>query len=545
MSFGQALNTCLKGVIDRMGVLTTAATRTGRESSVITSSSRPRDSPQKRNARALAATQTTEPSNQAKYEPRVTIDNINPAIVRMEYVVRGEVLIRAGAIEKELRQGIKKPFKEVIRASIGDCHAMGQQPITFLRQVLGLITYPPLFNDPTIPEDAKERARTILSDCVGNSVGSYTDSNGIEIIRKHVAQYIQNRDGGVPSDPNNIILSAGATGAIKALMSLFRCTIDGKLPGVMIPIPQYPMYSATIAELEMAQVCYHLDEERGWGLDIPGLEQSASEAKGTCVPRILVVINPGNPTGQVLSRENIESIIRFAYKENLVIFADEVYQYNVYEEGSEFHSFKKVMMEMGAPYNRMELCSFMSCSKGYLGECGIRGGYVEVVNMCPEVKTMLLKSISATVCPSTIGQACMDVMVNPPRPGEPSYELFIREKHAVLASLKERAKMVADTFNSFEGFSCNPVQGAMYAFPRIHLPEKAIQAARKAGQEPDVFYVYQLLEKTGICIVPGSGFGQKSGTYHIRSTILPQPEKLREMLDVLRLFHENFLREYQ
>nr|XP_029713919.1 alanine aminotransferase 1 [Aedes albopictus] len=542
MSFGQALNTCLKGV------LTAVATKTNREPmmaaaavAAAATASKPEVSRTVQTTWPIVAPKTRE----VIYEPRVTLDNINPAIVKMDYVVRGEVLMRAAALEKELAQGVIKPFKEVIRASIGDCHAMGQQPITFLRQVLGLITYQPLFNDPTIPEDAKERARTILADCIGNSVGSYTDSSGIEIIRRHIAQYIQKRDGGIPSDPSNIIMSAGATGAIKSLMSLFRCTIDGKLPGVMIPIPQYPMYSATIAELEMAQICYHLDEERRWGLDIPGLERSVNEAKASCVPRILVVINPGNPTGQVLSRENIESIIKFAYKENLVIFADEVYQYNVHEEGSVFHSFKKVMMEMGAPYNRMELCSFMSCSKGYMGECGIRGGYVEVVNMCPDVKAMLLKSISALVCPSTIGQACMDVLVNPPKPGEPSYEQFIREKNAVLASLKERAALVADTFNSFEGFSCNPVQGAMYAFPRIHLPEKAIQAARKAGQEPDVFYVYQLLEQTGICVVPGSGFGQKAGTFHIRSTILPQPEKLKEMLGVLRSYHEKFLLQYQ
>ncbi|XP_062543801.1 alanine aminotransferase 1-like [Armigeres subalbatus] len=544
MSFGQALNTCLKGVIDRMGVLSTAVTKAYPEKVAVATASKPSVSRKIRNLPSAAATRIAESSKQT-YEPRVKLDNINPAIVRMEYVVRGEVLMRAGVIEKELEQGIQKPFKEVIRASIGDCHAMGQQPITFLRQVLGLITYPPLFNDSTIPEDAKERARTILSGCVGNSVGSYTDSNGIEIIRRHVAQYIQKRDGGVPADPNNIILSSGATGAIKSLMSLFRCSIGDKLPGVMTPIPQYPMYSATISELEMSQICYHLDEERGWGLDILSLQQSIAEAKKTCAPRILVVINPGNPTGQVLSRKNIESIIRFAYSENLVIFADEVYQYNVYDEGSEFHSFKKVLMEMGAPFNQMELCSFMSCSKGYLGECGIRGGYVEVVNMCPEVKAMLLKSISALVCASTIGQACMDVMVNPPKPGEPSYELFIREKNAVLASLKERARMVAETFNSIEGFSCNPVQGAMYAFPRIRLPQKAIEAARRAGQEPDVFYVYQLLEQTGICIVPGSGFGQKPDTYHIRSTILPQPEKLKEMLDTLRVFHEKFLRQYE
>lgn len=110
--------------------------------------------------------------------------------------------------------------------------------------------------------------------------------------------------------------------------------------------------------------------------------------------------------GQVLSRENIEEIIKFAYKENLFIFADEVYQDNVYAKGSKFHSFKKVMMEMGEPYNKQELASFMSCSKGYMGECGLRGGYSEVVNLCPDVKTMYLKYISSMLCPSVLGQVC-------------------------------------------------------------------------------------------------------------------------------------------
>lgn len=63
--------------------------------------------------------------------------------------------------------------------------------------------------------------------------------------------------------------------------------------------------------------------------------------------------------------------------------------------------------------------------------------------------------------------------------------------------LQLRAKMVADTFNSLEGFSCNTVQGAMYAFPQIRLPQKAIEAAEKAGQKPDVFYAFQVLENTG------------------------------------------------
>merc|ERR1711978_116448 len=139
------------------------------------------------------------------------------------------------------------------------------------------------------------------------------------------------------------------------------------------------------------------------------------------------------------TRENIEAVVRFAQKEKLFIFADEVYQHNVYAERSEFHSFKKVMTEMGSPYSSMEVASFMTCSKGYMGECGIRGGYAEVVNMDPDVMAMLQKSISAKLCPTVIGQACMDVVVNPPRPGDPSYEEWSQERDSTLDSLARRA----------------------------------------------------------------------------------------------------------
>lgn len=366
-----------------------------------------------------------------------------------------------------------------------------------LFQILGLVLYPELFNDPKITDDVKERARIILSGTRGCSVGSYTDSAGIEVIRKHVAAYIQERDNGIPADADNIILSTGASGAIKNLLALFHAEVDGKKSGIMVPIPQYPLYSATIAEFDMDQVDYYLDEEAKWGLDIKELERSVSEARKTCNPRVLVVINPGNPTGQVLTRENIVEIIKFAYREKLFIFADEVYQDNVYDKAAQFHSFKKVLLEMGEPYQSMELASFMSVSKGYHGECGIRGGYAEILNMCPDVKAMLLKAISAQLCSSTIGQAAIDCVVNAPRKGEPAYEQFQREKQGVLDSLKVRAEMVTKAFNSFEGFSCNAVAGAMYAFPQFKLPPKAIEAAKKANQSPDAFYAFQLLERTG------------------------------------------------
>ena len=90
-------------------------------------------------------------------------------------------------------QGVKKPFTDVIKANIGDAHAMGNLPVTFLRQVLAIVSYPELLKSADMPEDAKDRARAILGGCKGGSAGSYSDSPGVEIIRRHVAEYIEKR----------------------------------------------------------------------------------------------------------------------------------------------------------------------------------------------------------------------------------------------------------------------------------------------------------------------------------------------------------------
>ncbi|KAL0128405.1 hypothetical protein PUN28_003583 [Cardiocondyla obscurior] len=490
-------------------------------------------------AAAAAAASAASPRGKV-----LTEDNVFVNLRKMEYAVRGPLLIRALEIEKELQKGVEKPFKEVIRANVGDAHAMGQQPITFLRQVLTLTVSPNLLNDPSYPEDAKARARKVLGGCKGGSVGSYSESAGIECVRKDVAQYIQDRDGGIPCDYNNVILSNGASDGIKSFLKLFNEIINDKPSGILIPIPQYPLYSATLAEFGLAQIGYYLDEDNKWSLEISELERALAKAKGTCNPRVLVVINPGNPTGQVLTRKNIEDVIRFAHKHHLFLLADEVYQDNVYDKDSSFHSFKKVMTEMGEPYSKMELASFMSISKGYMGECGIRGGYGEIINMDPEVMKVLLKSISAMLCPTVLGQVVMDVVVNPPRPNEPSYEHFQKEKKETLRSLAERSQLVVDTLNSIPGYKANPPMGAMYVFPRFEIPSKAVEAAAAKGQEPDVFYAFKLLESTGICVIPGSGFGQKPGTFHFRTTILPQKDKIKTMLGALKQFHIKFLKEY-
>jgi len=232
-------------------------------------------------------------------------------------------------------------------------------------------------------------------------------------------------------------------------------------------------------------------------LDSAELKRSVKAARSHCNPRLLCVINPGNPTGQVLSRQNIEDIIKFAQEEGLFLFADEVYQDNVYDPSCKFHSFKKVMNEMGSPYSKTELVSFHSVSKGYMGECGMRGGYAEIVNVDPDVLAQFKKSISAKLCSTVTGQIVMDCVVKPPKKGDPSYALWAEEKALTLKNLAEKAKMTFDAFNSIEGIKCNPVQGAMYAFPRLLLPKKAIEKAKSLNQQPDFFLRYAIVGKYG------------------------------------------------
>ncbi|KAL4613610.1 alanine aminotransferase 2 isoform X1 [Arapaima gigas] len=481
----------------------------------------------------------------AARERSLTMETLNPNVKAVEYAVRGPIVLKAVEIEKGLQQGVKQPFEEVIKANIGDAHAMGQQPITFLRQVVALCTCPELLESPAFPEDAKTRARRILQGCGGKSLGSYSDSQGVGCIRQDIAAYLERRDQGVPASWEDIYLTTGASDGIMSILKLLVSGQGSSRTGVMIPIPQYPLYSAAISELEAVQVNYYLDEEHCWALDVNELHRAYQEAKRYCNPKVLCIINPGNPTGQVQSRKCIEDVLHFAYEEKLFVMSDEVYQDNIYSPDCQFHSFKKVLYEMGPEYfGGVELASFHSTSKGYTGECGFRGGYMEVINMAPEVKVQLVKLLSVRLCPPVSGQAAMDVVVNPPQQGEPSYPQFLQEKTAVLGALAEKARVTEEILNKVPGIKCNPVQGAMYAFPRIFIPPRAVEEAKALGMAPDMLYCLHLLEETGICIVPGSGFGQKEGTYHFRMTILPSTEKLKILLEKLSAFHIKFLEEY-
>ncbi|CAF3618215.1 unnamed protein product [Rotaria socialis] len=494
--------------------------------------------------RIIAATAMTM-GKESKRHSSLKMGNLNPLVKLVEYAVRGPIVIRAGEIETQLKGNHSFPFDRVIRANIGDCHASGNQvPVTYIRQFLAGCTYPPLMDSPDFPSDIKQKVERLLSVCGGKSLGAYTESQGLIAVREDIAAYIQERDG-YPADTSDIYLCNGASDGIKTVIKLLMNNDATKPSGIMIPVPQYPLYSATLSEYGAHQIGYYLDEDNNWALDIDELERAINAAKDRCTPRGIVIINPGNPTGQVLSRENIENVVRFAHKHRLFILADEVYQENVYLPGSKFFSFKKALMDLGAPFNQMEMASFHSASKGWHGECGSRGGYYELINIDKDVRVQVNKLISASLCSAAWGQAMMGAIINPPKEGEPSYELYKKERLDIVNRLKQKAELVSKLFNSVEGVKCNAVMGAMYAFPRIELPEKVINHAKSKNMAPDAFYCFQLLEKTGICVVPGSGFKQKPGTHHFRTTILPPVDQMADMVEKFRTFHMEFLREWK
>ena len=448
----------------------------------------------------------------------VQLADIGKTVLETEYAVRGPIVARAAELEKQGR--------EIIYCNIGNPQSLGQKALTWSRQILALCEYPALMDlaPAAFPADVIEAAKAILTG-TKHGLGAYSESRGVRCIREAVAEFILERDH-IGVDPDAIFLTDGAS---KGVQTILRLLIGDPRDGIMIPIPQYPLYSATITLYEGRMVPYHLDEANGWKLSRTMLEASLAKAKaeGTQV-KAICVINPGNPTGAVLDEANIAMIIDFARAHGLAILADEVYQENIYLPGDEFVSFAKVLHQMGA--KDVSLFSFHSCSKGFLGECGVRGGYFEFRNVPDEVAAQILKLQSVNLCANLAGQVSAYAMVRPPKPGMPSYPQYAAERSAILDTLKQRAILLAEGLNRIEGITCNVIAGAMYAFPSITLPPG----------RTDFDYAMALVEQTGICVVPGSGFGQAEGTAHFRTTILPPTEKLQKVVKDLGEFHRNF-----
>ncbi|XP_049852373.1 probable alanine aminotransferase, mitochondrial isoform X2 [Schistocerca gregaria] len=405
------------------------------------------------------------------------------------------------------------------------------------------------------PADVIERAKHYINLLELPGTGAYTRSQGLCFVLEDVARFItardnlcdpsvRSRDPHAYSLPDNIFLGDGSSCLIRRVLQLL---INGPSSGIMIPVPQYPLYSATISLLGGSQIPYYLDESNNWSLDMNELEKAYFDASANDVSvKGLVVINPGNPTGQVLTQTNMENIIQFCKLKDLVLIADEVYQENIYDPVRKpFISFKKVKHLMGTPYQDVKLFSSNSASKGFVGECGRRAGYIEMDGIPDIARQEYIKLCSIELCPNTMGQILVGLMARPPVEGEESFKQYERERDEILNSLSVRANIIISRLRSLEGVTCTKPEGAMYVFPSLTIPARAIQKAEECNIPPDTLYCQELLEQTGICAVPGSGFKQVPGTHHLRMTFLPPKEKMLYILDnLLTQFHRRFMEKY-
>eukprot|EP00924_Labyrinthula_sp_SR-Ha-C_P003728 maker-scaffold_3-snap-gene-3.0-mRNA-1 protein AED:0.05 eAED:0.07 QI:0/0/0.33/1/0/0/3/1486/505 len=477
-------------------------------------------------------------------EKVLTPQTINKDVLSMQYAVKGLVPTTAAKIAAQLPSP-KYGFEEILSLNIGNPQSVGQKPITYFRDVLALVNAPHLLQNKAslstvFKPDVISRAEEILS-TLPNGTGAYSNSQGVLEFRKTVAKFIEHRDGH-PADPSKIFITNGATTAINIVLQIL---IQKPSDGILIPIPQYPIYSALIELLGATQLTYYLQEQKAWGVSLDDVKRSVEEAKAKGVkPKAMVIINPGNPTGSVLEYDQIKSLVKYCYEERMVLLADEVYQVNIYSEKKKFYSVKKVVRDMcveDPKYESFEFVSFHSTSKGILGECGRRGGYMEVCGFDEDVFSQMVKLASSAICSSLDGQLMTSLMVTPPEPGDESYPLYHSETEGIFQSLKRKSEVLYGTLNTIPGIECQKLQGSMFAFPKIDFSKSAIKAAEAVGHKVDTFYCLSLLNKTGICCVPGSGFGQEEGTYHIRMTFLPPEEKLIKAMKAFEEHHLEFM----
>jgi len=471
---------------------------------------------------------------------------VNQNILEMEYAVRGPIPIRAAELRK---QG-----KQTIPCNIGNPQALGQDPITYYRQVLSLLEDPSRIDrerrlNRLMSQDSEAQVAMGESGSIsgyvldlaemmisthGANVGAYSESNGQLFVREAVAKFINKRDGFDPAgplsaDPERIFITDGASEGARHILQLL---ITGPSDGIMVPIPQYPLYSATIRACDGTQVNYYPNEDAGWVFDRAILEESLESAKQDGITvKAIVVINPGNPTGAILDRKTIDDVIDFAEEHGIVIIADEVYQENVY--GAEFISFAKALGDRDAP-----LVSFHSVSKGFYGECGHRGGYMELRNPPTAAGTdlsfrdVIFKQASVALCSNLVGQMMVYLMVSPPEAGSEPYDQYVQERDTILQELEDKATLLREGFAQMDSVECFGRTGAMYLFPRLNkLP---------AGTN-DFDYCMALLEETGLTTVNGAGFGQREGTHHLRIAFLPPKEMIAEVLPKWIEFHNEYV----
>jgi len=340
-----------------------------------------------------------------------------------------------------------------------------------------------------------------LADASFGGKNYYVDSLGAPELREEISKSLIQKYN-IKVNTEDILVTSGVT---EAIFFLIATLIENKNE-ILIPGPSYPLYINYAKFFDGIPVEYELDENNDWEPNIDDLRKKISNKT-----KAILICSPNNPTGVMYSEKMIKKIIDIAGEYKLPILSDEIYDQIIYERPFTCPA----TLSKDVP-----IIGLNGFSKSHLAT-GWRLGYLyyhDPENQLEELKEGIAKLARARLSASSIAQyAAIEILKNP---GTHTREM--------VNMLKERRDYSYNRLRKIEGITCVKPNGAFYLFPKIDFTE-----FKKWKDDTD--FTIDLLEKTGICGVYGSGFGDY-GKEHIRFTFLPQIEILEKVYNLFEEF---------
>jgi alanine-synthesizing transaminase len=334
----------------------------------------------------------------------------------------------------------------------------------------------------------------------------YVDSRGLFAARKAVMHYTQTL-GIKDITINDVFIGNGVSELI--VMSMQALLNDGD--EVLVPSPDYPLWTTAVALSGGTPVHYVCDEASDWNPDLADLE-----SKITSKTKALVVINPNNPTGAVYDKDVLQRIAAIAEKYRLVVFTDEIYDKILYD-GALHYPLATLVHDT--------LCvSFGGLSKNYRA-AGFRGGWLYLSGTKHTAKSYiegLTLLASMRICANAPTQYAIQTALG-------GYQ-SIKDLVLPMGRLHKQMSLVYERLNDIPGLSCVKPKGALYCFPKIDF--------RKFDLKNDGDFVYQLLAEHKVLVVAGTGFNYVKDD-HFRIVFLPSVEELTLAIDRIELLLDN------
>ena len=355
-----------------------------------------------------------------------------------------------------------------------------------------------------------EAPEEVLVDMIRNLPNSqgYCDSQGLYPARKAVMQYGQ-RKGITGVEIDDITIGNGVSELI--VMSLQGLLNNGD--EVLIPAPDYPLWTAATNLSGGKAVHYRCDEDNGWFPDIADIEAKVSDRT-----RAIVIINPNNPTGAVYSRESLQQVVEVARRHHLVVMADEIYDKILYDEAE--HT------SIASLADDVLFVTMNGLSKTYR-VAGFRSGWMTVSgakDRASEYIEALRLLSSMRLCANVPAQHAIQSSLG----GYQSIAEFTRPG----GRLYEQRTVAWEMINDIDGLSCVKPEGALYLFPKID--------SERFGIKDDEQFVLDFLRSEHVLLVQGTGFHMPEPD-HFRIVFLPTVRDLTHAIGRL----EKFLATYQ